>query len=128
MKLRGATMGQMIEYIKSLASGPEMISRMVNIGYDAQQKMIGAAASWVSAEANAKGMIAKVSEFNSSMTFDANKANQASKLQIIEDNLKALLGEIAAITQQATAALNNLQVHVSMQAGGTTVTTQSQEV
>lgn len=59
------------------------------------------------------------------MAMDASKANQASTLTIIEANLKALLGEIVSVTQQATALFNNLHVQASMQAGGTTVSSQS---
>lgn len=68
------------------------------------------------------------SKQNVSLGLEAAKLNQASKLTIIEDNLKALLGEITSVTQQAVSALNNLHIGVTMQAGGTTVTTQSQEI
>ena len=97
---------------------------MMGIGYDIQTKLISAAAQFYNADAQAKEVIAKVGQFNTSTALEADKLNQASKLTIIEDNLKALLGEVAAIAQQATALFNNLHVQASMNAGGTTVSTQ----
>lgn len=117
-----------VEYAKVEAMSPEIISKMMGIGYDIQTKLINAAAAFYNADSQAKEVIAKVGEFNANIAFDASKANQASTLTIIEDNLKALLGEIASVTQQATAALNNLHTQVSMNAGGTTVTTQAESL
>lgn len=128
MKDRAAMLDAAVNYVKALASGPDMISRMTNIGYDAQSKMVSAAAAFLSADANAKETIAKVAEFNSNMTLEVNKANQASKLNIIEGNVKTMLADLSLVAQEAISALNNLHVQVSMQAGGTTVTTQGQQL
>ncbi len=116
------------EYTRALASAPDTASKMMGIGYDVQTKLISSAAQFYNADAQAKEVIAKVGEYNASIAFDAGKANQASKLTISEYNLKALLGEIASVSQQATALLNNLHVQASMQAGGSTVTTQGQQL
>ena len=116
------------EYVRSLASAPEVASKLLGIGYDVQTKLISSAAAFYNADSQAKDVIAKVGEFNANIAFDASKANQSSKLTIIEDNLKALLGEINSVTQQAVSALNNLHVQASMQAGGSTVTTQAQSL
>jgi len=113
-----------LEYTKTVTASPEIISKMMGIGYDIQTKLISAAAQFYNADAQAKEVIAKVGQFNTSTALEADKLNQASKLTIIEDNLKALLGEVAAIAQQATALFNNLHVQASMNAGGTTVSTQ----
>lgn len=116
------------QYIVALASAPDTASKLLGVGYDVQTKLITSAAQFYNADAQAKEVIAKVGEFNTNIAFDASKANQASKLTIIEDNLKALLGEITSVTQQAVSALNNLHVGVTMQAGGTSVTTQAQSL
>lgn len=128
LKARGLMLGIANDYVKSIASAPDMISRMTNIGYDAQSKMVSAAASFYNADAQAKEVVAKVAQFNSSMTFDANKTNAAAELEMIKENVKVMLAELATIAQQATAALNNLQVHVSMAAGGDTITTQAENL
>lgn len=128
LSARDMVLSKSVEYVKALASGPDMISRMTNIGYDAQSKMVSAAAAFLNAEANAKEVIAKVAQFNSSMTFDASKANQASKLAVITENVKTMVADLTLVAQEAMAMLNNIHIGVSMQAGGTTVTTQAQEV
>lgn len=115
-----------VDYLKALASGPDMISRMTNIGYDAQSKLISSVSSYYNARTQAQEVMSKVSQYNNSIAFDALKSNQSSELAITELNLKALLADIASIAQQATAALNNLHVGVTMQAGGSTITTQAQ--
>ena len=55
--------------------------------------------------------------------------------EIFTDNIRKILStrktgvfppDISSIAQQATAALNNLHVGVTMQAGGSTITTQAQ--
>ena len=43
--------GSAIEYIKALASGPDMASRLINFGYDAQSKLISAASPLRSSKA-----------------------------------------------------------------------------
>lgn len=125
MAQRDMVLKYAVEYAKVEAMAPETISKMMGIGYDIQTKLISAAAAFYNADSQAKEVIAKVGEFNTSMAMDASKANQASTLTIIEANLKALLGEIVSVTQQATALFNNLHVQASMQAGGTTVSSQS---
>ena len=125
MAQRDMVLKYAVEYAKVEAMAPETISKMMGIGYDIQTKLISAAAAFYNADSQAKEVIAKVGEFNTSVAMEASKANQASTLTIIEANLKALLGEIVSVTQQATALFNNLHVQASMQAGGTTVSSQS---
>jgi hypothetical protein len=117
-----------VDYVKALASGPDMISRMTNIGYDAQQKLISAVSSYYNARTQAKEAMVKMSQYNNSIALDAAKANQTAEIGVMEMNLKAILADLSTIAQQATAALNNLHVSVSMQAGGSTVTTQAQDI
>jgi hypothetical protein len=122
---RGMILEAANKYVLAIASAPDAASKLLGVGYDIQTKLISAAAQFYNADAQAKEVIAKVGQFNTSLALDVSKANQASELQIIEDNLKALLGEISSITQQATALFNNLHVQASMSAGGTTVSTQA---
>jgi len=126
LKLRDVAMRDAVDYVKALASAPDMVSRMTNIGYDAQSKLISSVSSYYNARTQAQEVMSKVSQYNNSLAFDASKSNQAAELNITELNLKALLADIASIAQQATAALNNLHVGVTMQAGGSTLTTQAQ--
>lgn len=106
--LRQVAMGSAIDYIKAIASAPEMASQLVGIGYDAQSKLISAASSFYNARTGAAELVAKVGQFNVSTALDAAAKNQASDLTLIEDRLKALLTECQALAQMATSLYNNL--------------------
>lgn len=106
--LRQLAMSSAIDYIKAIASAPEMASQLVGVGYDAQSKLISAASSFYNARTAAAELTAKVSEFNTSTALDAATKNQAADLTLIEDRLKALLTECQALAQMATSLYNNL--------------------
>ena len=126
--MREMAMKDATEYVKALASGPDMVSRMVNYGYDIQTKLISSASQFYAADTNAKEMISKVSQYNNTITLEGAKLNQGADMEIINDKLKAMLAEAQSIAQMATSLFNNLHVGVTMQAGGTSVTTQAQDV
>lgn len=105
---RTAAMSAAIEYIKALASGPDMASRVVNIGYDAQSKLISAASSFYNARIEAKKLEAGIRQGNADREQESNKANLQSELTLIDDKLKALLTEAQTLAQMATAMLNNI--------------------
>jgi hypothetical protein len=113
MELRQFSLSSAIEYIKALASGPEMASRLVGIGYDAQSKLISAAAQFFGVRVNAQELITKNRQFNVSAALEAAKANQASDLAIIDARIKALLAQCQLLAQSATALLNNLSISSS---------------
>jgi len=115
-------MAAAVEYIKALASGPEMASRVVGIGYDAQSKLISSAADYYRARAGAKEIIAKANQYNVTTALEADIKNQASELSMIDSKLKALLSEAQVIGQSITAMLNNLHASAGAQ-GNDTVTT-----
>ena len=114
LSLRQMAMGAAIDYIKALASGPDMASRMVGVGYDAQSKLISSAADFYRADTQAKEMVSKVAQYNNSLALDAAAKNQASELTLIEDKLKALLAEAQAIAQMSTSLLNNVHATVGI--------------
>lgn len=118
LKLRQLAMSSAIDYIKALASGPDMASRLVGVGYDAQSKLITSAAAFMNARTEAAALISKVNEYNNSLTFEAATKNQAAELTMIEDKLKALLAEAQAIAQMTTALMNNLHASTSVTANG----------
>ena len=126
VSLRKSAMQDTVDYIKAMATSPDTISRMSGIGYDAQSKLITSASQYYNARTQATEAVSKVTQYNNSIAFDSAKANQVAKVSVTEMNLKALLADISSIAQQATAALNNLHVGVTMQAGGSTITTQAQ--
>lgn len=64
MGLRQSAMDSAIKYITALASGPEMASRLVGIGYDAQSKLISAASQFYNSRITAAEVVAKTQQFN----------------------------------------------------------------
>lgn len=112
--LRASAMDACIKYITALASGPDMASKLVNVGYDAQSKLISAAADFYRADIQAADLTSKVAQYNNSLQLDAATKNQSADMTLIEDKLKALLAEAGAIAQTATALLNNVHAQVSI--------------
>lgn len=128
LKLRQISMSSAIDYIKALASGPDMASRLVGVGYDAQSKLISSAATFMNARTGAAELVSKVNQYNNSLTFDAATKNQAADMTMIEDKLKGLLSEAQAIAQMTTALLNNLHVSASLASNGGSNTIGSADV
>lgn len=128
LNLRQSAMASAIDYIKTLASAPEMSSHLVGIGYDAQSKMISSAAQYYGAQVNAAEMVNKVAQMNAANKLEAAAKNQMVDMSMVDAKLKALLAEAQSIAQMATAMFNNLHASVSMQAGGSTITSQAQTV
>lgn len=128
VQLRKSALQDSIDYIKALATSPDTISRMSNIGYDAQSKLISSAAAYYNARTQAKEAMSRVAQYNNTVALDAAKANQASELKVMEDNLRALLANIDMLARQATAMLNNIHASVSMSAGGSSVATQAENM
>lgn len=111
ISLRQLAMGSAVEYVKAIASAPEMATKLVGIGYDAQSKLISAAAQFYGARTDVAKLTAQSDQFNVATTLSAAEKNQAADLTIIEDRLKALLTECQALAQMATSLFNN--VHAS---------------
>jgi len=109
--LRQLAMSSAVDYIKALASGPDIASRLVNVGYDAQSKLISSASQFYNSRTAAAELIAKVGQFNASTALDAATKNQAADMTMIENRLKALLTECQALAQMVTSLFNN--VHAS---------------
>lgn len=121
--LRQVAMSSAIEYIKALASGPEMASQVVGIGYDAQSKLISAAANFYGARTEAAKLTTQVEQFNVTTKLAADEKNQAADIELVEDRLRALLSESQSIAQMATSLFNNIHASAGVTASDS-VTTQ----
>lgn len=111
MGARKIALDSAVEYIKALASGPDMASGLVNVGYDAQSKLISAAASFYNARTNAKQLESTVQNSNATREQEANAKNLDSELTVMDKRLRALLAEAQSLAQMATSLYNN--VHAS---------------
>jgi len=127
INLRTVAIGAAGDFVKSIASGPDVASRVLGIGYDAQSKLISAAAGFYGADTNAKEMIAKVSQFNDTLADDAATENQVADMGLIDTKVKALLADLQSTMQQATALFNNLHASVGLSTNsGTSISTTGQ--
>lgn len=114
LSLRGMAISAVMDYLKALASGQDVASRFIGVGYDAQSKLISAAADFYRADASAKEMMSKVQQYNNSTTLESDVKNQAAKLTLTVEKANALMKEVQIIGQQATAMLNNLHANAGL--------------
>lgn len=112
--LRGMAMDAATKYLAALASGQDVASKVVGIGYDAQSKLISSASAFYNARTQAAETMSKVAQYNNSIQLEAAAKNQQSDLTLIEDKLKALLTDIDSMSRAITALYNNLHVGSTM--------------
>lgn len=113
IKLRQVAMSSAVDYVKALASGPDVASGLINVGYDAQSKLISAASSFYNSRIAAAELVGKTNQFNVGTALQAAEKNQAADMGMIENRLKALLAEIQSIASMATSLYNNLHANAS---------------
>ena len=120
INLRTVALSSAGDYVKAAASGPEIASRVTGIGYDAQSKLISSAAQFYGADTNAKEMMSKVDQFNKTITLTADEKNQMAQLTLIDDKVKAMLADIAALRHETAALYNNVHLSVGLSSNGQT--------
>ena len=108
LNMRQLAMGATLDYIKALASAPDVSSRVVGIGYDAQSKLISSVSGFLNARTDVQKLVASVAEFNVTTAQATKEKNQIANMTLIEDRLKALLAECQVFGQMATSLFNNL--------------------
>lgn len=122
--LRGMAMDAANKYIAALTGGADIASKILNVGYDAQSKLIQSVSSFYNARIQAAELTSKVAQYNNSLTMDADAKNQAADLQMIESKLKGLMTEAQALAQMTTALYNNLHTGATVSTtGGSSVNT-----
>ena len=104
-----------LEYIKAMATAPDMGGRIVGMGYNAEATLRTAAAHYFGARTEATKLAYAGAEYNARASQSAAEKNQSADLTMIEDKLKALLAEASGIAQLATAWANNLHAQTSAQ-------------
>ena len=108
LNMRQLAMNATLDYVKTMASAPDVSSRVVGIGYDAQTKLISAVSSFLSARTDVQKLVSSVAEFNVTTAQETKAKNQAADMTMIDNRLKALLAEIQAFINQAVSLYNNL--------------------
>jgi hypothetical protein len=110
MGTRKLAMDSAIDYIKALVSAPQIASQLVGVGYDAQSKLIAAAASYYNARTNAKQLMVDKDKFNTTSKLSADEKNQAADKVLVDKNVEVLQVACQQLAQMATALYNNLHV------------------
>lgn len=116
MSMRQEAMSSAVAYINALASGPAMASGVVGIGYDAQSKLISAAASYYNARTNASQLVKQAEQFNVTAKYTKDDKNVANDITLMQESVKALMMECQVLAQVATALYNNLNASASVTA------------
>lgn len=96
------------DYVKALASAPDIASRMSTQAADAQARLISAVASFYGARTNAAELSAKVDMYNADAQIKAALANQDTDAKYTGLRVEAAVAAAGSIGQQASAALNGL--------------------
>lgn len=104
ISLRQLAMSSTVEYIKALASGPDMASRVVGIGYDAQSKLISSVSSFYGARTEAQKLMASPDQINAKFLQDADTANAGFTQQMNQHNQRAIQDADAANNASLQAA------------------------
>lgn len=112
--LRDMAMKATLDYVKTMAMGPEIASKLVPIGYDAQSKLISAVAAYYNARTGAKELTFKGTQHNADLTQQAATENLKSEIAVLEDYVKAMLVEAQTLAQMATALFNNIHLQSAM--------------
>lgn len=120
LDLRKILLGEAVDYIKALASAPDIASKVIGVGYDAQSKLISSAAQFYGADIQAHKMVSDVQQYNNSLTFEKDSKNQAVEMEMIKTRADAFMRDLQLLAQQATSLFNNLHASVGMSTGGNT--------
>ncbi len=114
LSLRDMALKSILDYVKVEALGPEIASKLVPIGYDAQSKLISAVASYYNARTGAQELAFKGAQHNADMTQAASVENLKSEMMMVTEWVKAILTEVQTMSQMATALFNNIHAQTSL--------------
>jgi len=106
--LRQMAMSAALDYVKTLAGASPVATQLVGAGYEAQSRLISAAAGYLNARTAVADLATKNSQFNVANALQAAEKNQMATLTVLEDKLKSMMGELSALAQMATSLYNNL--------------------
>lgn len=112
-----AALAASLDYIKALAVGPDIASRLTSTAYDAETKLVAAAGAFFNARSDAAKVSLTAAQFNAQSAQSAAEKNQASELAMIQARLEAMLSEAKALAQMSASLFNNL--HASASVGAT---------
>lgn len=116
LELRKLAMDSTAEYVRSIVAGNTSTTQMLNTGYDAQSKLISAAASFYNARIDAAKARAQVEQFNVSKEYEKDAKNLDVDIASVSEKVKILMVEAQALAQIATSLFNNVNVSANASA------------
>ncbi len=123
--LRDMALKAILDYIKVEALGPEIASRLIPVGYDAQSKLISAVSQYYNARTGAAELTFKGTQRNAELTQDASTQNLKSEMMMVEEWVKAILTEVQTMSQMATSLFNNIHAQTSLGVNNSKTVSQS---
>jgi hypothetical protein len=114
MSLREMALKSILDYVKVIALGPEIASKLVPVGYDAQSKLISAVSAYYNARTGAKELTFKGTQHNADMAQAASVENLKSEMLMVTEWVKAILMEVQTMSQMATSLFNNIHAQTSL--------------
>ena len=97
--LRQSAMNSTIEYVKALAMGPDIASRVIGIGYDAESKFISSVSQFYGARIQAAEAYNKIALANKANALEASKSSASLSLDAAKSSAGFAL-EAAKTTAQ----------------------------
>ena len=117
LSLRQSAMAATLDYVKTVAVGMDLATKVVDGGYGAQSRLISAAASFFGARTSARELEYKGAQTSAQFAQDAAKTNLQSTLTTTEMRLKSLITEAETLGRLAQSLFNNLNAQASSSAG-----------
>ncbi len=114
LSLRDMALKSILDYVKVVSLGPEIASRLVPVGYDAQARLISAVAAYYNARTSAKELTFKGTQHNADMTQAASVENMKSEMMMVTEWVRAVLTEVQTMSQMATSLFNNIHAQTSL--------------
>lgn len=125
LSLRDMALKSILDYVKVEALGPEIASKLVPVGYDAQSKLISAVSAYYNARTGAKELTFKGTQHNADMAQAAAVENMKSEMLMVTEWVKAILMEVQTMSQMATSLFNNIHAQTSLGVNNSKSVTQS---
>jgi len=125
LSLRDMALKSILDYVKVSSLGPDIASKLVPVGYDAQAKLISAVSAYYNARTGAKELTFKGAQHNADMIQDAAAQNLKSEMMMVTEWVKAILTEVQTMSQMATALFNNIHAQTSLGVNNSKTVSQS---
>ena len=125
LSLRDMALKSILDYVKVSSLGPDIASKLVPVGYDAQAKLISAVSAYYNARTGAKELTFKGTQHNADLTQDAAGQNLKSELTMVTEWVKAILTEVQTMSQMATSLFNNIHAQTSLGVSNSKTVSQS---